>query len=288
MKVDDDNNSRAKRPSKEYITIIDESYKETPDNSELLNSMEMISWKDNTCVLSNEGVDNLILETKLKCSELIYCEKVTKSLLNEMKLHFKLLLKSPFPDDFYKKIENNELQAIIGLDKVTEEPTCFAVINNHELINNDVVENEYDNQKRNNCCIKNNKNKCWSILAFAVVREYQRIGLGSKLMEKIVKDCETNLVKSLNLIVQYENHAALSFYKKHKFRTSKILNNYYEFGNEEENRAILMTRNLSEVKGNYMQSFLSKLKAILLCRNNINNELDNDITSDDEEEKTTH
>lgn len=288
MKANDENNSRGKRPSQEYSSILDDSYKETPDNSILLNSMEMKSWKDNSSVLMNDGVDNLILETKNKCTELVYAEKITKSLLNEMKLHFKLLLKSPFPDEFYKKIENKKLKAIIGLDKITEEPTCFAVIEDNELIINDNEQIKNETLSRNNCCIKNDKNKCWSILAFAVVREYQRQGLGTMLMNKIVRECEINLVKSLNLIVQYENHAALSFYKKHKFRTSKILYNYYDFGNEDENRAILMTRNILEVKANYMSNFLTKLKAILLCRNNINNEIDNDNTTDDEEDRPNH
>lgn len=282
---------RGKRPSRENplcLEVRNNNENNTNNNNDLskieeatesslyFNSLEMKSWKENNLMNNDQSGYNLILETKTKVNGLVFTEEVSKSLLNEMKLHFKLLLKCPYPDEFYKQIERKEFNTIIGLDKETKEPAGFAVtqlLTNTKLTTS--LETNGKDEGRNCCCLNKVPKKKIVILAIAVIREFQRQGVGSSIIEKIEKDSQSLNIHSIELIVQSLNYPAINFYKKHGFKTSKILDEYYNFDSPEENKALLMVKKLINNKNN-CPSFFTRLKEIILCRNKENIEYDTD------------
>ena len=69
-------------------------------------------------------------------------------------------------------------------------------------------------------------------MTISVLDEYRRYGIGSKLLEEMIKIHEkTKELTYITLHVQTSNEVALRFYEKHKFERVKLLENYYT-GNE--------------------------------------------------------
>lgn len=291
-------------------------------------------------------------EKKINYDNIIFSDKISKTIIMEMKLHFKLLLPSRFPDSIYSKILSNELTGIVGYDKTTEESLCFAIlepsknnimynlqlntknendlrdlgylttdINNKEndkikqnlnknqntTPNNEQAsspeKNKIQNKKVNYCCIREQSNKPkkqkLTILAFAVIKEHQRKGVGGKLMDKILtlsKDSNHDLVE---LIVQNINIPAIGFYQKQGFRTKRILEDYYKFSEEDSNKALLMRKHINTKYHNETSlnersgilGFFEKLKNIIFCgtgirpRSSSNRENTNNSTTSYENNK---
>ena len=70
------------------------------------------------------------------------------------------------------------------------------------------------------------------LMTISVLDEYRRYGIGSKLLEEMIKIHEkTKELTYITLHVQTSNEVALRFYEKHKLERVKLLENYYT-GNE--------------------------------------------------------
>jgi len=67
-------------------------------------------------------------------------------------------------------------------------------------------------------------------------KQYRNIGIGSKLLEKLINMAKDYKVKSLTLEVNEENIQAQSLYKKYQFKVLGKRKNYYK-----DKAAIIMT-----------------------------------------------
>ena len=61
---------------------------------------------------------------------------------------------------------------------------------------------------------------------------YKRIGLGKKLIYKILKECKNENIKRIFLEVSIKNKHALNFYDKLGFKTICIRKKYYKDGSD--------------------------------------------------------
>ena len=59
---------------------------------------------------------------------------------------------------------------------------------------------------------------------------YQRKGLGSILIEEMIKDCRTENVRNITLEVRDHNVAAIKLYEKHGFKKTIVKEGYYTNG----------------------------------------------------------
>lgn len=247
--------------------------------------MDLKSWKDTSIIEDNNNDYGLILDTRTKCSGLKFSNIIGKR-MNELKLHFKLLLRSPFSSEFYNKIERGKLKVLIGLDQDTNQCAAFAVLdynNEYPLVSERYTSEQSVTFESSKCCANNfkdkNNTKAVTILALAVVKEYQKQGIGQSMLNRIIIDAQKQYCSKISLIVQSINLPAISLYRKFNFNTTKILENYYSFNNEDENKAILMTKRLEKERKTYFSDVINKIKDIILCKNSINTE---NSYSDDE------
>ena len=141
-----------------------------------------------------------------------------------MKNQFLLTFKVSYPEDFFKKVYDKKYFTIFGIDKISKELTCFAVLN------------------------INQNDKVADILALGVVKEFQSKKLGSTLLKKIIEELSSMGISEVKLIVQQTNTIAIKLYEKFGFTTGDILENYYNFTSEMENRAFLMSKILISKK----------------------------------------
>ena len=61
---------------------------------------------------------------------------------------------------------------------------------------------------------------------------YKRIGLGKKLIHKIIRECKNENIKRIFLEVSLKNKQALCFYDYFGFKTISIRKNYYKDGSD--------------------------------------------------------
>lgn len=59
---------------------------------------------------------------------------------------------------------------------------------------------------------------------------YQRKGLGSMLIEEMIKDCRTENVRNITLEVRDHNVAAIKLYEKYGFKKTIVKEGYYTNG----------------------------------------------------------
>ena len=71
-----------------------------------------------------------------------------------------------------------------------------------------------------------------TICQIAVHPDIQHSGVGSELMEEMLKDVKAKKVNSLTLEVRKSNEKAINFYKKHGFTISHIKPGYYSNGED--------------------------------------------------------
>ena len=72
---------------------------------------------------------------------------------------------------------------------------------------------------------------------------FRNRGLGSQMMEEVIKDCRANKVRNITLEVREHNSSAIKLYEKFNFKKDLIKEKYYTNGDN----AIYMIR---EMEGN--------------------------------------
>lgn len=92
------------------------------------------------------------------------------------------------------------------------------------------------------CFIRRDKPTRGTLFIFAVKKEYQRKGLGTKLLSFCINKAKENGLKSISLHVQVQNEPAINLYKKCGFTISKTTKKYYSKEDYPSNQdAYLMT-----------------------------------------------
>lgn len=77
----------------------------------------------------------------------------------------------------------------------------------------------------------------FEIIGIAVKKDFQRSGVGSKLLQHIVNTAKENNIEKIFLEVDETNIPAQNFYKKNNFSITNIRKNYYK-----NNDAFVMMR----------------------------------------------
>lgn len=98
---------------------------------------------------------------------------------------------------------------------------------------------------------------CWQILEevhitnIAVSVDHRRMGVGNKLLQKIIDDCYENKAKYITLEVRVSNTPAISLYEKYGFKSLGVRKGYYQ--NNNEDALIMWTENIfyDKFKNNY-------------------------------------
>jgi RimJ/RimL family protein N-acetyltransferase len=62
--------------------------------------------------------------------------------------------------------------------------------------------------------------------AFGIKRSYQGVGIGTKIMQELIRDLSVDGVKRIELRVESDNERAISFYKKLGFEAEGTLRKY--------------------------------------------------------------
>jgi ribosomal-protein-alanine N-acetyltransferase len=70
------------------------------------------------------------------------------------------------------------------------------------------------------------------IIDVAVLNEYQRQQIGTKLMNACLSECNKNNCDSITLEVRCNNYSAILFYKKFGFREISVRKSYYHDGED--------------------------------------------------------
>jgi ribosomal protein S18 acetylase RimI-like enzyme len=165
--------------------------------------------------------DNLDITTQY-FTEVTFTSNVEQdNHLQILKNHFLLLFKVHYPDEFFDKIKSKEYKTILGLEKSSKQLICFSIIH-----------------------IKENKKKA-ALLAFGVVKEFQKKRIGSKILQKTLEELTVMGIETVTLIVQQTNANAVRLYKKFSFEIEKEMNEYYHnFEDQREKSAYLMKKTL--------------------------------------------
>jgi ribosomal-protein-alanine N-acetyltransferase len=71
------------------------------------------------------------------------------------------------------------------------------------------------------------------ITNIAVHPQYRHHGMGTALLEKIIKDCYENNIENITLEVRKSNETAFKLYKKMGFECEGIRRNYYRDNKED-------------------------------------------------------
>lgn len=72
---------------------------------------------------------------------------------------------------------------------------------------------------------------CGYINTLGIIDEYRKLGIGSKLMNKVVNEMKANKCVAMFLHVIEHNKSAINFYEKNKWTHAGIRKNYYFFDN---------------------------------------------------------
>ncbi len=134
-----------------------------------------------------------------------------------IKKSFLSLFKVSYSEEFFNDVYQKKYHSIIGIDKGNKEIICFSHI---------------DIDKSNQSA---------KILTFGVLKEYQKKGIGGQLLHKVLEELMLIGIKTVSLVVQETNEAAVRLYGKNGFSIEKELNDYYSFKNQKENKALQMS-----------------------------------------------
>lgn len=169
------------------------------------------------------------------------------------------------------KGSNNES---IMNENLTPNPNSKMITINQESVllrqskmNNENISKNYP--EHNTKMINNKKLKKCELIAFCVLKEYQSQGIGTKMIEKLFEICSNYNLSKIELVVQNKNHKAISFYRKLGFITKQFIDKYYNFKNDEDNKAILMQKEISKLTKKTKEennSIFNKLRNIFLCK----------------------
>jgi ribosomal protein S18 acetylase RimI-like enzyme len=176
---------------------------------------------------------------------LTFTSNITYKYFQLMKKQFSLIFKVNYPEEFFKKVYEKNYFTIFGIEKISKELTCFAIL--------DI----------------NQEEKCADILALGVVKEFQSKKLGSTLLKKIVEELTSMGICEVKLIVQKVNIIAIKLYEKFGFTKFNFLENYYNFESEVENKAYVMKKILVSKKFWIFEVFKRITDKIFLKSNNV-------------------
>lgn len=110
-----------------------------------------------------------------------------------------------FKTDFYKNLTlQKEIDNILGLN--------FAIFDKDNLIG---------------YVLGNFVEDIANIDKIAVLKEYQKLGTGTKLLTYFIKKCKNLKIKNIFLEVSIKNENAIKFYKKFNFVETRVRKRYY-------------------------------------------------------------
>jgi len=164
--------------------------------------------------------NNLITSIN-KNVQLTFTNIINLNMFQIIRNHFSTIFKIHYTDEFFHNIYNGKYYSIVGVDKETKEIVCFSQI---------------DIDK---------KEKTAKILAIGVVNEYQGRKLGTQLMNKVLEELLVFGIKDVSLTFQEVNEIAVKLYLKFGFYIDKEIEEYYNFKNLTENKALLMRKTLN-------------------------------------------
>lgn len=76
-------------------------------------------------------------------------------------------------------------------------------------------------------CIQQDKTK-GKILMIGIEKSYRKKGIGSSLLQQILKVCINRKITSIELEVAISNPAAIAFYKRHGFHIIDTIPSFYQ------------------------------------------------------------
>jgi ribosomal protein S18 acetylase RimI-like enzyme len=126
------------------------------------------------------------------------------------------ILPVPYPESFYK-------------DMLTNRPSLTKLVYFKDVIVGAVcckLEGE-KNEEENEAADKPDEETKMCILTLALLAPYRNRGIGTKLLEYVMKEATRLNAASVYLHVQTSNDAALSFYKKNGFAVVETIDKYY-------------------------------------------------------------
>jgi len=154
-----------------------------------------------------------------------------------IKNHFKSIFKVTYPEEFFQDVYQKKYFTIIVKDSHSKEVIGFSHIDINKM------------------------KKSADILTLGVVKEFQNKKIGSMLLRKVLDELRLLGIIDVTLIVQKSNKIAINMYEKFGFFTKETLDNYYSFGDENQNRALLMM-----IKLNIPRKWIEKLfKKLSIC-----------------------
>lgn len=121
-------------------------------------------------------------------------------------IHFSLSNTNKISRCLQKAVPKLVAISIVAIDVEKQIPIGFAFLQNlHKLSDSPLYEAKY--------------------LGIVVQEAYQNLGVGSKLMDKLIKLAYTNNIRKMTLTVIAENKSAISLYQKFGFKIKNIVKN---------------------------------------------------------------
>ena len=135
-----------------------------------------------------------------------------------------------------KKVTLQDLKKIVVLERETFEENAFSKQTLKRLIedNEFFLKIEIGKLKKALAgfviAIKDRKDRA-NIINFLINPKYHHHGIGTILLRKIVEEIRTiKDIKKIVLNVNVNNYNAIKLYKKHHFKITKEIENYYNNG----------------------------------------------------------
>ena len=141
------------------------------------------------------------------------------------------------------RLDKNDIPKIVQLETELLQETLGV----------EMLQAELHNQYAHFFCAKDEEEPvgyigCWIIegtcdmINFVVQKEYQRKGIGSKLFQEVLKQCQKDNATEILLEVRASNEQAINFYTKFGFKQITIRKHYYK--NKED--ACILRKDLYE------------------------------------------
>jgi len=155
-------------------------------------------------------------------SQVLFSTNFDLSTFRIIKNSFLVLFKIKYPEEFFTDVFQRRYRSILGLEKETKELMCFSHI-------------QIDKPS-----------KTAKIVTFGVLPEFQGKKIGTQLLNKVIEELRIIGIYEVSLMVQSSNEGAIRMYLKNNFKVEREIDNYYNLGEESENRALEMKRSLKE------------------------------------------
>lgn len=157
----------------------------------------------------------------LSHKKITFTSKPSHYLMSNLKKHCYSLFQIKYSDEFFTKISDQTYYTIFGMDCLSKELVCFAVIDITKITERNA-----------------------EILTIGVVKEYQGRKYGTKLLCKVLEELTLKGLRLVRLIVQVNNFVALNLYKKSGFDIENEVEDYYMCLTGNDRRAFVMKKRL--------------------------------------------